>query len=46
MRPLRDTQMLASEAGRRYVRLLEANSLELLRLVVTDKEFRDTESTF
>ncbi len=40
MRRFRDTQMLATEAGRRYVRLLEANSTELLRLVVTDKELR------
>ncbi len=40
MRRFRDTQMLATEAGRRYVRLLDANSTELLRLVVTDREFR------
>src|SRR5262249_27242412 len=30
MRRFRDTQMLATEAGRRYLRLLDANSPELL----------------
>src|SRR5712692_5235552 len=40
MRRFRDREMLATEAGRRYVRLLDSNSTELLGLVVTDKEFR------
>lgn len=40
MRAFRDREILRTPAGRRYVQLLEANSLEILEIVMRDERLR------